>query len=75
MKFDELYKQILPENTDNLNKNRKKESVASIISQHINTYSVKDDPFDVATEIGKKYNWNPKQIEQAEQIIRKKYIK
>ena len=45
------------------------------IKPHMNQYSVSDDPYDVAEEIGKKYGWNQKQIEKAEQIIRKKYIK
>jgi hypothetical protein len=45
------------------------------IKDVINTYSVADDPYEVAEEIGKKYNWTQKQIEQAEKIIRKKYIK
>jgi hypothetical protein len=38
-------------------------------------YSVSDDPYDVAEELGKKYGWSQKQIEKAEKLIRKKYIK
>ena len=45
------------------------------IKLHINTYSVDDDPYEVAVEIGKIYSWNQKEIEHAEEIIRKKYIK
>ena len=41
----------------------------------INTFTVADDPYDVAVKMGKHYNWSEKQIEQAEKIIRKKYIK
>jgi hypothetical protein len=49
--------------------------INNIIKQEINTYTVADDPYDVAMEIGKKYNWSQKQIEKAEKIIRRKYIK
>jgi hypothetical protein len=45
------------------------------IKLHINTYSSSEDPFDVATDIGKRYNWSDKEIEKAEAIIRKNYIK
>ena len=45
------------------------------ISKYINRYSLKDDPEDVAVEIGSKYGWNQKQIERAEQIIRKNFIR
>ena len=44
------------------------------IKLHINAYSSSEDPFDVATDIGKRYNWSEKEIEKAEDIIRKKYI-
>lgn len=44
------------------------------IKLHINTYSSSEDPFDVATDIGKRYGWTDKEIEKAEDIIRKKYI-
>lgn len=47
----------------------------AIISQHINQFSVSDDPYDVAEEIGEEYGWSQKQIEMAERIIRKKYIR
>jgi hypothetical protein len=53
----------------------KKESVKDIVKSNINRYSLKDDPYDVAYEIGKKNNFTLKQIEQAERIIRKNYIK
>ncbi|HRW20996.1 MAG TPA: hypothetical protein P5509_03405 [Bacteroidales bacterium] len=45
------------------------------IKQYINQYSVADDPFDVAKEFGEKFGWSEKEIEKAESIIRKKYIK
>ena len=35
----------------------------------------KNDPYDVAEEIGKQYGWNEQEIEKAEKIILKKYIK
>ena len=41
------------------------------IKNHINLYSVSDDPYDVAIEIGKKYGWTDIKIEKAIQIIRK----
>jgi len=50
-------------------------SIKDIVKKHINTYSVADDPYEVAEEIGKQYNWSVKQIEAAEKIIRKNYIK
>jgi len=51
------------------------EGLDSQIKQHINTYTVADDPYDVAEEIGQHYGWSQKQIEKAERIIRRKYIK
>jgi len=45
------------------------------IKPHMSQYSVSDDPYDVAEEIGKEYGWSQKQIEKAEKLIRKKYIK
>jgi len=45
------------------------------IRLHINQFSVSDDPYDVAVEIGSKYGWSQKDIEKAEKIIRKNYIK
>jgi len=44
------------------------------IKPHMNTYTVADDPYEVAVELGKKYGWNTAQIEKAEKLIRKKYI-
>jgi len=55
--------------------NSTNESLDSLIKKHINTYTVADDPYEVAVEIGKKYEWTQKQIEQAEKILRKKYLK
>lgn len=46
-----------------------------VIKRHINMYSVADDPYEVAVEIGKKYNWTEAEIEKAEKILRKKYLK
>jgi hypothetical protein len=45
------------------------------IKMHINTFKTSDDPLEVATEIGGHYGWSQKEIEKAEEIIRKKYIK
>lgn len=45
------------------------------IKMHINQFKSSDDPLDVATEIGGKYGWSQKEVEKAEEIIRKKYIK
>ena len=47
----------------------------STIKPHMSQYSVSDDPYDVAEELGKKYGWSQSQIEKAEKLIRKKYIK
>ena len=52
----------------------KKATVTEIVRSNINRYSLKDDPYDVALDIGKKYNWSVKKIEQAERVIRKSYI-
>ena len=52
----------------------KKATVTEIVRSNINRYSLKDDPYDVASDIGKKYNWSVKKIEQAERVIRKSYI-
>lgn len=49
--------------------------IGDIIKDVINGFSGSDDPYDVAVEIGKDNNWSQKQIEAAERIIRKKYIK
>jgi len=53
----------------------KKKPTDETIRLHINAYSVADDPYDVAVSIGKNYNWSQNEIEKAEKIIRKKYIK
>jgi hypothetical protein len=38
---------------------------------HINQYSLRDDPYDVATDIGKQYGWSQAEIERAEKHVRK----
>ena len=45
------------------------------IKLHINSYTTSDDPYEVAVEIGKNYGWTQQEIEKAEKIIRKKYIR
>jgi hypothetical protein len=45
------------------------------IKLHINAYTTSDDPYEVAAEIGKNYGWTQQEIEKAEEIIRKKYIR
>ena len=45
------------------------------IARYISRYSLKDEPDEVAAEIGKEYGWNEKQIHRAEQIIRKHFIR
>tara|TARA_R110002153_G_scaffold22651_10_gene74263 strand:- start:146 stop:2356 length:2211 start_codon:yes stop_codon:yes gene_type:complete len=47
----------------------------STIRGDMGHYKVSDDPYDVAVELGKKYKWSQKEIEKAEKLIRKKYIK
>ena len=37
--------------------------------------TVSDDPYEVAVEIGEEYGWSQKQIEKAEKLIRRKYIR
>jgi hypothetical protein len=46
-----------------------------VIRLHINQFSVSDDPYDVAVEIGSQYGWSQNDIEKAEKLIRKNYIK
>jgi len=70
MKKSEL-KQLIKE----VIKETKTQVTKDAIKAHINKYSVDDDPFEVAKEIGKVYGWSQKQIENAEKIIRKYYIK
>ena len=45
------------------------------IKSNSDSYLVDDDPYDVAKEIGSQYNWTEKEIEKAEKILRKKYLK
>ena len=58
-----------------VNEAKKLPPTDATIKPHMSQYSVSDDPYDVAEEIGKEYGWNQKQIEKAEKIIRQKYIK
>jgi len=45
------------------------------IEHYIGAYSVDDDPYDVAVEIGGQYGWSQRDIEKAEKLIRKHYIR
>ena len=45
------------------------------IKKHMSQFKVSDDPYEVAEEIGKEYGWSQKQIETAEKLIRRKYLK
>ena len=67
MKNFKTYGQFLNEAKKPVNKNT--------IELHIGAYGVDDDPYDVAVEIGKEYNWTQREIEKAEKIIRKHYIR
>ena len=53
----------------------KKPPTDATIRPHMGGYSVMDDPYDVAEELGKLYGWSQRQIERAERVIRRKYIK
>lgn len=53
----------------------KKSQLEDLIKKHINQHGVDDDPYEVAKEIGLKCKWSDSEIEKAEKIIRKKYIK
>jgi len=53
----------------------KKPPTDKTIKPHMSQYQVSDDPLEVAQELGKKYGWNQKQIETAERLIRKRYIR
>ena len=45
------------------------------IEHYIGAYGVDDDPYDVAVEIGGQYGWTQRDIEKAEKLIRKHYIR
>jgi len=45
------------------------------IEHYIGAYRVDDDPYDVAVEIGGQYGWTQRDIEKAEKLIRKHYIR
>ena len=53
----------------------KKPPTDETIKPHMSQYQASDDPYEVAEEIGKEYGWNQKQIETAESLIRKRYIR
>lgn len=53
----------------------KEKPTTKTIKKYINQYSLADDPYDVAVDIGKKFAWTQKQIEKAEGIISKNFIK
>jgi len=53
----------------------KKPPTDETIKPHMSQYQTSDDPYEVAEEIGKEYGWNQKQIETAESLIRKRYIR
>lgn len=59
----------------NITESRKIRPSAEIIKKHINTFKVSDDPFEVAVAIGKIYGWSDLEVEKAETILRKKYLK
>ena len=44
------------------------------IRRFINQYTVADDAYDVAVDIGKQVGWSQSQIEKAEKIIKRKYL-
>jgi hypothetical protein len=74
MKQSEL-RQLIREEIRKVLSEGSKPATDATIRLHINAYTVADDPYEVAVEIGKKYNWNQQEIEKAEKIIRAKYIK
>jgi hypothetical protein len=74
MKKSEL-RQLIREEISKVLSESSKPANDATIRLHINTYTVADDPYEVATEIGKKYGWNQREIEKAEKIIRAKYIR
>jgi len=53
----------------------KKPPTDATIKPHMSQYQSSDDPYEVAEKIGKKYAWSQKQIEAAERLIRKRYIR
>ena len=53
----------------------KKPPTDETIKPHMSQYQTSDDPYEVAEESGHEYGWSQKQIEAAERLIRKKYIR
>lgn len=72
--YNKLYRYMNMSEESKVNEGKSKPTDATI-KLHINQYSVSDDPYDVASKIGKNYNWTQNEIEKAESIIRKKYIR
>lgn len=74
--FIPTFENFLNEAVTNVEVNEEKtKPTDDVIRKHINAYSVADDPYEVSVEIGKIYNWTEKEIEKAEKILRKKYLK
>jgi len=67
-------KEVLDINENELNE-KKVPVNRETIEFHINSYRVDDDPYDVAIEIGNHYKWTQKEIEKAEKLIRKYYLR
>ena len=70
----EMFSEVINKMGNAVNEAKKPPTDATI-KPHMSQYSVADDPYDVADEIGKEYGWNQSQIEKAEVLIRKKYIR
>ena len=60
---------------ESLIKTKKLPPTDATIRIHMSQFRVSDDPYEVAEEIGKEYGWTQKQIEKAERLIRRKYIR
>ena len=56
-------------------KTKKLPPTDTTIRMHMSQFRVSDDPYEVAVEIGEEYGWSQKQIEKAEKLIRRKYIR
>ena len=67
-------KEVLDINENELNE-KKVPVNRETIELHINSYRVDDDPYYVAIEIGNHYKWTQKEIEKAEKLIRKYYLR
>ena len=53
----------------------KKPPTDDTIKPHMSQYQTSDNPYEVAEELGQEYGWSQTQIEAADRLIEKRYIR